>query len=491
MEDNKNINKRMAKGAAWSVLTRLSVKGLGLISTLILARLLLPEHFGLVVLATTCVGVLEVMGEFGLDTILITNQGSNRSLYNTAWTIQVLRGVLIAAVLYPGAAPLAELMNEPELEAVLQWLALSAVLQGFYNIGIVEFRKELMMHRELVFLVVQKLISFCVTLGLAFHWRDYWALIAGLVTGHFAGLILSFIMSKYRPGFDLSEWRAVIAFSKWLVLVNILNYVSSRGANFVIGWKAGTKELGYYSVADEVASLPTSEFVYPIQRAVFPGFSKISSEISLLKQSYLSVFTLVVMLAAPLGVGIALVAEPMVTILLGDKWLPAVPLIEILAVSGAFRIMGAGAGSAMYALKKVRTVAGIAILNTTVRLSLLYWLASGFGAEGAAWAVFASTILGLCINLQVLCRMIGLSFFKTIFALWRTIISLGAMTAAVIGTKMLVGFSGSYLDMVLQLLVLIPIGAIAYIGVHLGLWLISGKPESAESRVFSIILKRS
>jgi len=480
----------MVKGAGWSVLSRLCVRGLGFVSTLILARLLVPEDFGLVVLATTCVGVLAIMGEFGLDTVLIAKQDSTRQLYDTAWSLQILRGVVLAALVFFGADGIAWLIGEPRLTPILHWLALSALLQGFVNIGIVEFRKELMLEKELQFQVAQKLMSFIITLCLAYYWRNYWALVAGILTGHVMGLLLSYLMASYRPRFDLSEWRTVFHFSKWLLFVNLLNYASNRGDSLIIGAKVGADDVGYYGIANEVASMPTSELVFPIQRAVFPGFSKLSSDHDVLRRSYLSVFTLVVMLAAPLGIGIALVAEPMVNVLLGEKWILAIPLIEILAMSGAFRVMGAGAGSVMYALGRVKTVAWMSSIITLIRLTLLFWWVSIAGAEGAAWAIFVSTVLSLFLSLGILSKLLNLPILFGLFSVKRTILALVMMAAAIYSIKLVINFSDSYSDMVLQLIILIPLGAIAYIATQAGLWLLAGKPDGAESLVLNFIKQK-
>ncbi len=484
----ESINRRMAKGAGWSVTSRLIVRSLGFISTLILARLLVPEDFGLVVVATTCVGIIEIMGEFGLDTVLITRHDASKSLYDTAWTLQVLRGIILFLLVFIGAEYLAALFDDVRLVAVLNWLALGAFVQGFANIGIVEFRKELLLHKELIFQVIQKLSSFFITLIFAYYWRNYWALLAGILTGHVIGLLLSYRMVTYRPSFDLSEWKSIFHFSKWLVIINILNYVSNRSDSLIIGSAVGAKWVGLYGVANEVASLPTTELIYPIQRALFPGFSKIASDLDELRRTYLATFSIVVMLAAPLGIGIALVADPMVKVILGEKWLLAIPLLEILAISGAFRVMGASAGSVMYALARVKTVTMIAGVSTITRVILLVWWTHVIGAEGAAWAILVTTILSLFMYLGVLSKILDLPTFFAISSLWRTIISLIVMIYVVSAIDYALIFTESYRDLVTQLALKIMLGAVTYIAVHFLLWVFSGKPNSAEKRVLELFL---
>lgn len=486
------VGRKMAKGAAWSVLSRFIVRVLGIVSTLILARILIPEDFGLVVLATVCIGVLEVMGEFGLDTVLISSQDSNRSLYDTAWTFQVIKGVFLAVVIFFSADYIAIFMGDLRLSEILKWLALGALIQGFTNIGIVDFRKDLNLHKELQFQVIKKLASFVVTLILAYILNNYWALVAGIITGYIAGFILSYIMVKYKPVFCLSEWSAIFHFSKWLVYINILNYASSRADTLIIGSNTSTESVGYYGLASEISSLPTSELVFPIQRAIFPGFSKLNSDKEALKNSYMNVYALIVMLAAPLGVGISLVAEPLVSVLLGDKWLLTIPLIEILALAGVVRVMGASSGSILYALSKVKLVAIIGSIITFIRLVLLFWWVSLDGAEGAAWAMLLSTVVSTMLYIFVISKIINLPLIFMLSNIRRTIAALFIMTVCVLYADKIIDFyfaSEAYFSL-LTLVVLIAVGAVSYLISHLAFWKLSGKPDGPEKSVLDLYFKR-
>lgn len=489
-KSDKNINQRMITGVAWSVLSRLIVRGIGFVSTLILARLLIPEDFGLVVLAMTCVGILQVMGEFGLDTVLIAHKEEDPKLYNTAWTIQILRGVIVAAFLFFFSSWLAGILGDDRLTIIIKWLALGALFQGLQNIGVVEFRKHLQLQKELVFQVIQKICSFIITLTLAFYLQNYWALVAGIVVGHFSGLILSFILSNYRPRLDLSRWDTVFNFSKWLVFINLLNYASAKGDAIILGAKMGTEQLGYYSVANEISSLPTSELVFPLQRAIFPGFSKLSDNIKTLRESYLAVFTLVCMIATPLGIGIGLVAAPMISLLLGEKWLPAVPYVEILAVSGAIRVAGASAGSVLYALQKVKLVSVIGIFNTLIKLGLLFWFIDIYGSIGAAWAVLISTFVSLLIYLTVLSNLLEFSLIKEGGSLVRTFFSLAAMYFSVGAVEMLFVHHGIGISNVLMLVSQVSVGGLSYCFTLWVMWVALGKPVGPEKLVESFIVSK-
>ena len=181
--DPKVIGRGMAKGAAWMVAMRLVVRGAGLINMVILARLLVPEDFGLVAMAMIFVGAIEVFSEFNFDVALIKKQSADRTDYDTAWTLSIIRGGVTAAVLLAIAAPAADLFDEPRLAMVIAVLSLSSVLLGFQNIGVVDFRKSLDFRRDFLFMASGKVVAVIITIGLALIWQNYWALVGGMIGG--------------------------------------------------------------------------------------------------------------------------------------------------------------------------------------------------------------------------------------------------------------------------------------------------------------------
>ena len=196
-----DMNKKMAKGAAWMVLFKIFERSIGLVSTIILARLLVPADYGLVALAMAIISVLEVLGAFSFDVILIQKQQADRSQYDTAWTFNVIVGVVSAIALAFLARPVAVFYADSRLEWIIYALALAPLASGFDNIGVVAFRKNMEFHKEFKFLVAKKIVAFAVTLAVALLFRNYWALIVGTITSRFAGVALSYISQSYRPRF--------------------------------------------------------------------------------------------------------------------------------------------------------------------------------------------------------------------------------------------------------------------------------------------------
>ena len=145
MSNNLNIRGRFISGAFWMLGSKLTERVLGLVSTLILARLLLPTDFGLVAMAAPVIALVELLGAFGFDAALIQRTEATRRHYNTAWTLNIIFSILITLCLWLLAPIAANFFHEARLEEIIYWLAINSLLRGFSNIGMVKFRKELNM----------------------------------------------------------------------------------------------------------------------------------------------------------------------------------------------------------------------------------------------------------------------------------------------------------------------------------------------------------
>jgi len=198
------------------VLCKLVERGLGLVSTIILARLLLPQDFGLVAMAMSLVAGLELMGAFSFDIALIQNQNAERRHYDTVWTFNALFAAFCALALLVLAKPAAQVCQEHRLENITYVLAFATLVGGFENIGIVFFRKELTFAKEFRFMLRKRLVGFFVTIPLAFTLESYWALVAGIVAMK-AGGHAELLRPSISALFFLGRMRRAVSFLQMAV----------------------------------------------------------------------------------------------------------------------------------------------------------------------------------------------------------------------------------------------------------------------------------
>lgn len=481
--DHSHTRRQVAKGTAWAVAMRFSVRGLGVISTVILARLLVPADFGLVALATMVSGLLEMTTAIGVEAALISDQKASREHYDTAWTMRVLKGVVVGVLLGVFAGPAAGFFNQPNLEAPIYWLALAAFVQGFENIGTVDFLKDMRFDRDFVFLVVKKVSMVLITVTLAFVWRSYWALIAGVVAGKFFGVGLSYLMSTYRPRISFAAWDDIFGFSKWNVAREFLLYLSQRLDTFFLGKFASTGALGLYTIAHEVAFLPFTELAAPLTRAIFPGLARLTKNLDEFRRLLGDSMAVSFVAALPLAIGLSLVCEPLTVFALGEKWREAVPLLELLALASMVGLVNANSASAFLAIRRPDVLARFVFMMLFVRVPVLLWAITSWGALGAAYAVLALSMLQICIRLVLLSKFSLLNCTTLLVNVWRSGIACAAMTGVILSADSLVGRidqSG------IELLVLALLGSSVYVAVLLGLWAAQGRPDGPERMILSM-----
>ena len=198
-EFRQGVSARMASGATWTVGIRLCERLIGVLSLVILARLLVPDDFGLLALATTLVAAVELLGSFSFDLWLINQSRHSRADLDTVWTLGILRGLIAALVLALLAGPAALFFDAPRVHDIVLVLALGTVVMGFENAGVILFRKELEFDRDFRLVVTTKLTGFVVTIVTAFALRSYWALVIGVMTAKVARVVLSYLMHPHRP----------------------------------------------------------------------------------------------------------------------------------------------------------------------------------------------------------------------------------------------------------------------------------------------------
>jgi O-antigen/teichoic acid export membrane protein len=474
--------RTLAYGTAWMIGFRLLDRSIGFISTLILARLLTPNDFGLVAMATSLIAFIELFGSFGVDMALIQRPAANRDHYDSAWTLNVLIGVGVAALLLLGAQPLASFYTEPRLEPLVAFLAIGPLLQGAENIGVVAFRRELSFDREFRFLLAKRLCSFLVVVPLALWLRNYWALAIGMVMGRALGTGLSYALHPFRPRLSLRKARELLHFSFWLVGQNLVVFCKERAPDFIVGKFAGAAALGTWSIANELSSLVGTELIAPMNRAAFPTYSRLVQNPAALANEYLSVAAFVTLLVTPLVIGLAAVAPLVVAVLLGPQWQAAGLLVTLLAFQGLTNVFLGTTHAAVLAVGKPAVFAKIYFFQACLLLPLSFWLTRRYGLQGTAIAAVGTAMLLLPVNVTLVMRTLGVSAGQLLVRVWRPLLSAAVMYGVTLWAQPELDVTTlTESHAVWLLFVYVALGAIVYVAVVLALWTLSGRPTGAES----------
>lgn len=485
-----SLREKLTLGAVWTVSFRILIRFMGVISTAILARLLVPADFGLVTLAATTIAVASAFSEFSPDQYLLTHRSESQD-YDTAWTLQIIRGLAIWALMFAGASQLGLFFNEPRLELVIRVLSIGILIRSFANVGIVDFRKELDFKRDFLILLIPKLLGFITTIALALYLRNYWALIFGLMIGHLTHTVASFAMHDFRPKLGLGSIRKMFRFSKWMFTSSALQFILQKFDTFLIGRLLGAQTLGFYSISYELSTIATSELAAPIRRAVLPGYSKIANDRQAFKILYLDVFSLTVMITVPIAAGIMATSDLIVLTLLGEMWVDAIPIIEIVTIVGGLQAIGSGAGPLFLASKCPEKITAIMFGTMILQIPLMLWSIEEFGVQGVAWALVAAWVWRQFLSLYFVMQIIKTSFIDHTTRIWRSVVSALAMYVAVVILRGWLPTPSDTLISAAELLTCMMAGVSVFSVIQFALWLVSGKPTGPEThgiRIFTLLL---
>lgn len=474
------MRKEIATGAAWMLSFRLIDRSLGLISTAILARLLLPADFGLVAMAMSIIGLIELATAFSFEIALIQKARLERAHYDTAFTLNVLLAaggaVLTVCLAYPTAA----FYGEPRLIPVMFAIGAAWLISGFENIGTVNFRRNMDFRSEFRFFAYKRVISFGVAIAAALMLRSYWALVIGMVTGRTVGVILSYVLEPFRPRLSLAASRQIFSFSGWMLASNIASAIISRIPLFFVGRMFGAQTLGAYTVGAEIAQLAHTELVAPINRALIPGFSRLANDLDAFRRTCIDATAGILLLVLPASVGIAILAGPIVRVLLGEQWYEAVPVIQVLAFSGAVNAIVSNNSAAYIALGRPYLSAVILLSRVAVLIPMLFLLSRQLGLLGIVYAEFLAAAASLFISYPLLFRQLRIPLRAYVAALWRPLVASAVMGALVHALLQWFERDQGLATAMLDLVTGIVVGVLTYCLMLWGLWRLSRRPDTAE-----------
>ena len=482
-----SFRRKILQGMAWTVSFRFGQRFMGLVSTLILVRVLSPKDFGIVAMGMAVGTVLDALSSFGFDQTLIQRRTLDRSHLDTAWTINQIVSFIAAAALVLLSPTVAAYYGDGRVIQVLIVLAIGVALTGVHNfVGMAVFEREMQFRPVFTMMMSAEVLSTAVTIALAFVWRDYRALLAGLLTFYVTKTVLGFVLSPYRPRWSLACARELLGFTRWLLLNNLINAVATRGQDAIIGRRLGAASTGIFSVANEVAHLPTTEMIMPVMRAIYPAFVKIRDGTGELLRGFMTVASVVFLIVIPTAVGIACLSSLFVEVVLGAKWTASAPLLRILGVLGALQACRAITDPVLLATGKPRMIATLSALFVVTGFPLFAILLWTTDLTTAPWGLVAGGLVSAIAGFSIALRDLAGRWSAITATLVRPMIGSAVMAGILSGVLFLApGLEGTVPAPPL-LLALVLLGAVTYTGTVLALWWAAGRPDGAERMLLDL-----
>lgn len=460
-DSGKSLSQRVVRGGFWVFSLRITQQLFNFVRLVILARILSPNDFGLMGIALLTMATLDTFSQTGFQQALIQKKEDIKPYLDSAWTVLILRGFILFAILFFIAPYAATFFNAPEAKPIIQVIGLAVLFQAFTNIGVIYFQKELEFNKQFIYQISGILADFVVAISAALILRSVWALVFGLLAGNFARFVVSYLIHPYRPhlNLDLEKARELFGFGKWVLGSSILVFLITQGDDIFVGKLLGATALGFYQMAYRISNMPATEITHVISQVTFPAYSKLQDNISKLREAYLKVLQITAFLSFPIAGLIFVLAPDFTKIFLGEKWMPMVPAMRVLCIFGVTRSFGATTGPIFQGVGKPSILTKLAVIQLVMLIVIIYPLTNKFGIFGTAIAVVIPNIITQIIaGIQVL-NIIKCNTSKFIKPLLFPLLSTGIIVLIV----------AIFIDICKNVnigvfLILIIFGAIGYIG---------------------------
>lgn len=481
--------KRTVLASVSLIAARLTGRGIDFLALLVLARLLTPADFGIVAVAMSLILIVEAVFELPVGQVLIVEPTVNRRLLDTAFTLSIVRGLLLASLVGAAAWPFAIFYQDPRLVPLICALAFAPAIRGIQNPGMIRYDRALDFKRQITIDIVSKLASFLVSGGLAYATGSYWALVCGSVMTPVVLIAMSFIWVPYRPRLTLVEWRVFGSFLGWLSAGQVLSALTWQIDRLVLGWAMPKPAVGRFTIADNLSALPGQILLTPITGPLSVSLSLVRDDMPRLQAAYLKLMGMVALVGFPALTGLALIADPFVRVALGPAWGNAGEILRWLALASMPALLWTPFNTLALATKRSWLIFSRQLLDLVVKVPAAIILILTYGLIGACMARgIATTVIGIA-SLLAARKIIALGIREQVRAIGRPALGVGMMAALLYWPVSHLPAQASLFTLSVLTVCIAGAGAIIYTATVAILWKMAGSPAGAESIFETMIHK--
>jgi O-antigen/teichoic acid export membrane protein len=400
--------KKTVVGVSWMALGRISVRALSFGKTIIIARILMPAQFGLFGIASIALSFLEVFTETGVNVFLIQERTKLKNYVDTAWTISIVRGLLLSIVIFLSAPLIDKFFSFGGSVGILRLISIVPLIRGFINPAEIKFQKKLQFDKEFFLRTSVFATETIVAVFYALIHKTPESLVWGMIIGASVEVVISNLLIKPSPKLrlDMCKAKKILDRGKWVTLSGIVHHLNLEGDDAVVAKILGETPLGLYSLAYKLASLPLTEVTQVAGKVAFPVFSRISGDKYRLKKAFVRSFVLSYLFVIPIGAVLFLFPRQIVELLLGANWVEASDVLRILALFGFIRAAYAIPNSLLYSLKRQEWIARILSVQLFTLALTIVPLTLSYGIVGAGIASTSAVMTPLPIFLYYLRKVL-------------------------------------------------------------------------------------
>lgn len=456
----EQLRDKVTVGVAWSVAEKLGSMLMQMVVSIVVARLLMPEDFGVLAILTFFTALMAVVVDSGFSQTLIRKTEPTESDYKSVFVFNVVTSLVLYAVMTALSPAIAAYYNLPVISKIAPVLFLLLPVNALTVIQNTIFARQFRFATLSRINFASATIAGVAAITMAWCGFGVWSLVAQRLAQVTVKAVLLWWRGDWRckGRFDFSALRAMSGFSFRLMGTDIISYLYNNIAQLFIGKMHSATTLGYYNQAQKLKELPVTSVVQSFQSVTYPALANVKGDKQKFADSYLRVLAITAAVIAPVMVGMVAVADDMFMLMLGQRWMPTVPYFKILSLAGLFYPISMIA----YNVLKVAGDGGVILRLEIIKkaiMTIILVLAIPHSVTAIAWGMVVMAVVELMLNALYSLRFAELKAFDLVC----TLLPIALLTTAMYFAVRVVGYYTADFGLFARFMLQIAVGVATYL----------------------------
>lgn len=431
---SKMLKQKAVSGVAWTSVERFTQQIIQFVIGIAIARILAPQDYGIIGMTAIFFAVATTFIDSGFGSALIQKKDRNEVDYSTCFYFNVIVGAVLYALLWLASPTIADFYRTPILCDVTRVLGLTMLVNSLTISQTAKMTAEMRFREMAIISIVTQLVTGFVGLYLAYMGWGVWALVFQQLSSCVARLLMMELFLRWYPRwvFSKASFLHMFSYGSKILCSGLINTIYDNLYTLVIGRAFTANEVGYYNRGNQFAILPTSTILSIFMKVAFPLMSEVQDDVEKLKTAYKKFLRVPLFVLYPLLFGLMALAKPLILVLLGEKWLPAVPLLQVLCIGSFFDPLTHINLNILYVKGRTDLVLRLELIKKPIAFILLF----GMIPFGLWWLCFGRAIYGFiayCFNCYYTGKFINFGFWKQMYYNVPVLVKSGLMGALCYG----------------------------------------------------------
>ncbi|MBP1630123.1 MAG: polysaccharide biosynthesis protein [Bacteroidetes bacterium] len=408
-----SIKQKTINGIIWSAIERFSIQIVQFIVQIIIARLLIPEDYGLIGMLAIFMAIAQTFIDGGFANALIQKKDRNEVDYSTVFYFNTIVGIVLAIAFFFSSNFISNFYKMPKLAPVIQVMSVNLIILALQVVHKAKLTIDIDFKTQAKASLFAVIVSGIIGILMAYYGYGVWSLVVNVTLNNLLQTIILWFLLKWRPllVFSKESFNRLFAFGSRILLSNLIHTIYLNLYTMIIGKRFSATELGYYTRADQFAQFPSSNITGILGRVTYPILSSIQDDDDKLREIYRSYVRLFAFIVFPLMIGLAAIAKPFIILILTEKWAGVIPILQILCIYYMWYPINAvhqnlmqvkGRSDLFFRLEMVKKVIGIGLLFIALPFGIIYLCVS----------LIVYSLVSLSLNTYFAAKLIDFSIWQ-------------------------------------------------------------------------------